>query len=100
MQDQLNNLIQSYAGIASSTIGHVLDQEHLPQIHAINPIRHAVGRVRTATLHSVNGMALRQALLNSQLGDVLWSLMHVSWNIVPVGENSDIALPYIISLPL
>lgn len=71
MQDQLNNLIQSYAGIASSTIGHVLDQGHLPQIHAINQIGHAVGRVRTATLHSVNGMALRQALLNSQPGDVL-----------------------------
>jgi len=71
MQDQLNNLIQSYAGIASSTIGHILDQGHLPQIHAINQIGHAVGRVRTATLHSVNGMALRQALLNSQPGDVL-----------------------------
>lgn len=71
MQDQLNNLIQSYADIASSTIGHVLDQGHLPQIHAINQIGHVVGRVRTATVHSVNGMALRQALLNSQPGDVL-----------------------------
>ncbi|WP_288387804.1 RraA family protein [uncultured Acinetobacter sp.] len=71
MQTSINELIEKYANIATSTIGHVLDEGHLAQIHAINRIHHVTGRVRTATLASINAMNLRDALLQSEPNDVL-----------------------------
>jgi len=71
MSDSLNHLLVSYSHIASSTIGHVLDIGYLPGIHAMNPVQHVVGRVRTLSLNSVNAMQIREALLASQAGDVL-----------------------------
>lgn len=71
MSDSLNRLLVSYSRIASSTIGHVLDSGYLPGIHAMNPVQHVVGRVRTLSLNSVNAMQIREALLASQAGDVL-----------------------------
>jgi regulator of RNase E activity RraA len=71
MSDQLNFLLTQYTHIASSTIGHVLDTGYLPEIHAVNSVQQTVGRVRTVTLHSINAMQLRNALLDSQAGDVL-----------------------------
>ena len=71
MQTSINELIEKYANIATSTIGHVLDEGHLAQIHAINRIHHVTGRVRTARLASINAMNLRDALLQSEPNDVL-----------------------------
>lgn len=71
MSDPLNPLLKSYSTIASSTIGHVLDIGYLPGIHAVNPVQHVVGTVRTVTLNSVNAKQIREALLASQAGDVL-----------------------------
>jgi len=71
MSDSLNLLLESYSCIASSTIGHVLDSGYLPGIHAMNPVQHVVGTVRTVTLNSVNAMQIREALLASKAGDVL-----------------------------
>ncbi|WP_111895345.1 RraA family protein [Acinetobacter sp. MB5] len=71
MHQHLNQLITDYANISTSTIGHVLDHGYLPQIHAINPVQHVVGKVRTVILDSINAMNLRQALLDSQPQDIL-----------------------------
>lgn len=71
MSDQLNLLLKQYDQISSSTIGHVLDTGYLPEINAVNSIEHVVGIVRTITLHSINAMTIRNALLESQAGDVL-----------------------------
>lgn len=70
-QDQLNPLLDQYKNIATSTIGHVLDDGFIPEIHAVNPVIHVCGRVRTVILNSINAQALRVALLESQTGDVL-----------------------------
>lgn len=67
----IQSLITSYQSIATSTIGHVLDIGYVPDVHIINSVRHVTGRVRIATLHSINAMALRNALLDSQQNDVL-----------------------------
>lgn len=71
MSDSLNRLLASYSSIASSTIGHVLDSGYLPGIHAMNPVQHVVGTVRTVILNSVNAMQIREALLESKEGDIL-----------------------------
>ena len=71
MSDRLNSVLKQYATIASSTIGHVLDTGYLPDIHAVNSVQHVVGIVRTVTLNSINATQIRNALLESNAGDVL-----------------------------
>lgn len=67
----IQSLIDDYQSIATSTIGHVLDAGYVADVHLINQIQHVTGRVRIATLASINAMALRNALLDSQPHDVL-----------------------------
>ncbi|MDQ1210606.1 regulator of RNase E activity RraA [Acinetobacter baylyi] len=71
MQKYLNSGLCDYTDIATSTIGHVIDDGHLPQIHAMNRVHHVVGKVRTVVLHSINATNLRQALIESTPGEVL-----------------------------
>lgn len=67
----IQSLIDDYQSIATSTIGHVLDAGYVPDVHMMNSMRHVTGLVRIATLGSINAMALRNALLDSQPNDVL-----------------------------
>ena len=71
MSDPLNSVLKQYATIASSTIGHVLDTGYLPDIHVVNTVQHVVGKVRTVILNSINATQIRNALLESNAGDVL-----------------------------
>lgn len=64
-------LVEAYKNIATSTIGHVLDQGHIPYVFPLSPEQRLVGIVRTAQLHTKNASQLRQVLLACQPNEVL-----------------------------
>lgn len=66
------HIVEQFAHISTSTIGHLNDQGYLPDIKAVYPCHKTVsGFVFTVTLTSDNTDVIRQALLESQPGDVL-----------------------------
>ncbi|EHU2745091.1 RraA family protein, partial [Acinetobacter baumannii] len=47
-------LVTAYKEIATSTIGHVLDQGYIPQVFPLRPEDKVVGIVRTVRIESIN----------------------------------------------
>lgn len=66
-----NAVIAQYRGIAASTIGHLTDNGYLRGIRPLFDGIRMVGNVVTVKVHLPDGSILRDALLNSQPGDVL-----------------------------
>jgi len=64
-------LITAYRTIATSTLGHLTDDGYLPGITAQTRTRRLLGRARTVRLSPGDGTPIRQALIDSEPGDVL-----------------------------
>lgn len=65
-------LIDAYAELATSSIGHVTHTGYLPDIQPIVPCNNTIaGRVLTVTLTSTNTRVIRQALIDAAPRDVL-----------------------------
>jgi len=64
-------LIERYREVAASTLGHLTEQGHLRDIHALLKGVRMVGNVVTVKLFPPDGSVLRDALVLSQPGDVL-----------------------------
>lgn len=65
-------LIDAYAELATSSIGHVTHTGYLPDIQPIVPCGKTIaGRVLTVTLTSTNTRVIRQALMDAAPHDVL-----------------------------
>ena len=64
-------LVTAYKEIATSTIGHVLDQGYIPQVFPLRPEDKVVGIVRTVRIESINASGLRQVLMSCQPNEVL-----------------------------
>lgn len=84
-------LVEAYKKIATSTIGHLLDLGHVPQIFPMSPEQQLVGLVRTVRLQSKNASQLRQVLLSCQPNEVLlidarYDLQRACW-----GEQRSVA---------
>ena len=71
MPTDIETLITSYQPIATSTLGHLTDEGYLPGITAQTPAKRLLGRARTLKLPPKDGTPVRQALIQSQPGDVL-----------------------------
>ena len=73
MNEQINvdALIEAYQEIATSTIGHLLDEGHIPDVFPLSTRHKVVALIRTAKLQSVNASQLRQVLLQAQANEVL-----------------------------
>lgn len=89
--DHLASLVEAYKQIATSTIGHVLDVGHIPNIFPMSPEQSVVGVIKTARLNSKNASQLRQVLMRCQPNDVLfidarYDLQRACW-----GEQRSIA---------
>ena len=69
--DHLAELITAYKDIATSTIGHVLDLGHIPNVFPMSPEQRVVGVVRTARLESTNASGLKEVLMSCQPNEVL-----------------------------
>ena len=68
----IDNLINIYKKIGTSTIGHLTGEGYLPDIKALNPCAHTiVGRVLTVQLTSNNTEVINQALIQAAPNDVL-----------------------------
>lgn len=68
----INNLINFYKKIGTSTIGHLTGEGYLPDIKALNPCTATiVGRVITVQLTSDNTDVINQALIQAAPNDVL-----------------------------
>lgn len=68
----IETLIESYKGIATSTIGHLNERGYLPDVKALYPCTHTIaGKVVTVMLHSENTEVINQALIQAQPNDVL-----------------------------
>ncbi|QER39721.1 RraA family protein [Acinetobacter suaedae] len=87
----LESLVDAYKNIATSTIGHVLDIGHIPQVFPMSPMQKAVGIIRTARLESTNANHLRQVLMSCNRNEVLiidarYDLQRACW-----GEQRSVA---------
>ncbi len=70
--ENVNELIDSYRALATSTLGHFTDTGYLPDIKALFPCADTVvGRVLTVTLTSDNTDVIKKALIEATPGDVL-----------------------------
>ncbi|MBI0426477.1 RraA family protein [Psychrobacter sp. NG27] len=68
----INDLMDAYKEIGTSTIGHLTGVGYLPDIKALNPCTATiVGRVLTVQLTSDNTDAINQALIQAAPNDVL-----------------------------
>ena len=68
----INDLINSYKEIGTSTIGHLTGVGYLPDIKPLNPCTATiVGRVLTVQLTSDNTNVINQALIQAAPNDVL-----------------------------
>lgn len=68
----INDLIDSYKEIGTSTIGHLTGEGYLPDIKPFNPCTATiVGRVLTVQLTSDNTNVINQALIQAAPNDVL-----------------------------
>jgi len=87
----LEALIEAYKNIATSTIGHVLDNGHIPHVFPMSPEQSLVGVIRTARLESKNASKLRDVLMSCQSKEVLiidarYDLQRACW-----GEQRSVA---------
>ncbi|GGX40200.1 RraA family protein [Saccharospirillum salsuginis] len=71
MPTNTDSLIASYESIATSTLGHLTDDGYLAGITAQTRTQRLLGRARTVRLPPGDGTPIRQALIQSQPGDVL-----------------------------
>ena len=77
-ETDINNLINIYKKIGTSTVGHLTEEGYLPDIKALNPCPHTiVGRVLTVQLTSNNTGVINQALIQAAPNDVLCIDAHV-----------------------
>ena len=68
----LDELIQGYQGIATSTLGHLTDTGYLPNIKAIHHCAEPLaGKILTVTLASDNTEIIKQALIEAEPFDIL-----------------------------
>ena len=68
----IDNLINIYKKIGTSTIGHLTGDGYLPDIKALNPCTQTVvGRVLTVQLMSNNTEVINQALIQAAPNDIL-----------------------------
>ena len=71
-ETDIDNLINIYKKIGTSTIGHLTGEGYLPDIKVLNPCLHTVvGRVLTVQLTSNNTEVINQALIQAAPNDVL-----------------------------
>lgn len=89
--DTSKALVTAYKEIATSTIGHVLDQGYIPQVFPLRPEDKVVGIVRTVRIESINASGLRQVLMSCQPNEVLvidarYDLQRACW-----GEQRSVA---------
>lgn len=71
-ETDINNLINIYKKIGTSTIGHLTGEGYLPDIKALNPCTQmVVGRVLTVQLTSNNTEVINKALIQATPNDVL-----------------------------
>ncbi|KQG88703.1 RraA family protein, partial [Acinetobacter baumannii] len=89
--DTYKALVTAYKEIATSTIGHVLDQGYIPQVFPLRPEDKVVGIVRTVRIESINASGLRQVLMSCQPNEVLvidarYDLQRACW-----GEQRSVA---------
>lgn len=87
----LEALIAAYKNIATSTIGHVLDEGHIPHVFPMSPEQSLVGVIRTARLESKNASKLRDVLMSCRSNEVLiidarYDLQRACW-----GEQRSVA---------
>ncbi|MCF4757304.1 RraA family protein [Acinetobacter baumannii] len=89
--DTSKALVTAYKEIATSTIGHVLDQGYIAQVFPLRPEDKVVGIVRTVRIESINASGLRQVLMSCQPNEVLvidarYDLQRACW-----GEQRSVA---------
>ena len=71
-ETDIDNLINIYKKIGTSTIGHLTGDGYLPDIKALNPCTQTVvGQVLTVQLTSNNTEVINQALIQATPNDVL-----------------------------
>ncbi len=66
-----NDVLDQYREISASTIGHLTESGYLPGIRPVSEGARLVGNVVTVRVDLPDGSVLRDALINSEPGDVL-----------------------------